>query len=48
MLAGVNDDFFDVVTCLDGAADGRGLNELWAGAENGEDFHASNAPTILS
>ena len=48
MLAGVNDDFFDVFAGLDRATDGRSLNKLWAGAENGEEFHASKALTILS
>lgn len=44
VLAGVNDDFFNVVTRLDGATDGRDLYELRSGAE----FHVSNALAILS
>ena len=38
VLACMHDDFFDVVTRLDDAADRRGLDELRAGAEDGEDF----------
>ena len=48
VLAGVDDDFFDVFARLNHAADRRGFDELRAGAKDGEEFQNSNTSTILS
>ena len=42
VLAGMDDDFFDVVTRLDDAADRRGLDELRAGTKNGKNFQETS------
>ena len=42
VLACMHDDFFDVVTRLDDAADRRGLDELRASAKNGKNFQETS------
>jgi len=39
MLAGVYEDLHNALRRLDGAGDHAGLDELWASADDGEDFH---------
>ena len=38
VLACMHDDFFGITVRLDPATDGRGFDELWPSAEDGEEF----------
>ena len=46
VLAGMGDNFFNVVTDPDGVVDSRGLNKLRTGDDDNEEVHGSNALTI--